>query len=100
MKMLSTEYLSDTTKVRQWEDLVCYNDLVNFINNDDGVDGLWRFKEIQAHQGLIKYHTSAHGRLQLWLRTYTSRWAPKGRATTDTTSVILSISQGQRGESI
>ena len=24
---------------------------MNFINDDDGVDGLWRFKEIQAHQG-------------------------------------------------
>ena len=36
---------------KQWEDLVCYNDMVNFINDDDGNDGLWRFKEIQAHQG-------------------------------------------------
>jgi Reverse transcriptase (RNA-dependent DNA polymerase) len=34
-----------------WEEVVAYNDLVTFITEDDGDDGVWRFKEILAHQG-------------------------------------------------
>ena len=35
----------------QWEEIVAYNDLVDFINKDESQDGLWKFREIQAHQG-------------------------------------------------
>ena len=34
-----------------WEEIVAYKDLVNFINEDEGEDGLWNFREILAHQG-------------------------------------------------
>ena len=36
---------------KSWEEIVAYNDLVNFINEDKGEDGVWNFREILAHQG-------------------------------------------------
>jgi hypothetical protein len=36
---------------QMWEEIVAYNDLMNFINEDDEQDGMWKFKEIRSHQG-------------------------------------------------
>ena len=36
----------------KWEETVAYNDIVNFIaDEEDGQDGMWKFKEILEHQG-------------------------------------------------
>ena len=35
----------------QWEEIVAYNDLMDFIDKDESQHGLWKFREIQAHQG-------------------------------------------------
>jgi hypothetical protein len=36
----------------RWEELVAYNDIMSYINEDeDGLDGVWKFKQIKSHQG-------------------------------------------------
>ena len=35
----------------EYEDVVAYNDIVDYIEQDDSWDGTWKFKEILAHQG-------------------------------------------------
>ena len=45
----------------KWEEIVAYNDLVNFIETEgDGQDGMWRFKEILEHQGPLSPSDTAY----------------------------------------
>ena len=34
-----------------YDDVVSYNDIINFIEQDDDFDGVWRYKQILDHQG-------------------------------------------------
>jgi len=37
-----------------YEEVVTYNQLIDHLDNDDGQDGLWKFKTISGHQGPLK----------------------------------------------
>ena len=38
----------------QYDEIVAYNDIVDFIEQDQTWDGLWKFKEILEHEGPLK----------------------------------------------
>ena len=38
----------------KWEEIVTYNEIVDFIEADATWDGLWQFEEILAHKGPLK----------------------------------------------
>ena len=33
----------------KYDEIVAYNDIVDFIEQDEGWDGLWKFKNIKRH---------------------------------------------------
>ena len=37
-----------------YEEVVAYNDIVDFIEQDQTWDGIWKFREILRHQGPLK----------------------------------------------
>ena len=37
-----------------YEEVVAYNDIVDYIEQDDSWDGVWKFKEIVKHEGPLK----------------------------------------------
>ena len=45
----------------KWEETVAYNDIVNFIaDEEDGQNGMWKFKEILEHQGPLSPSDKAY----------------------------------------
>jgi hypothetical protein len=38
----------------EYEEVVAYNEIVDYIEQDDGWDRVWKFKQILDHQGPIK----------------------------------------------
>ncbi len=38
----------------KYEEIVAYNDIVDYIEQDDSWDGTWKFKRILAHQGPLR----------------------------------------------
>ena len=71
----------------QWEEIVAYNDLVQMIQDEgDGEEGMWRFKEIQAHQGPLSpsdqaYKGSRWNILVAWETGEVYHGAPQERTT-------------------
>ena len=40
-------------RTKDWEDVVAYNDIVDYIEQDQTWDGTWKFRKILDHQGPI-----------------------------------------------
>ena len=62
------------------EEIVAHNDTVDFIEKDETWDGVWKFREIQAHQGPLKpsdpnYKGSRYNVQILW-ETGEISWEP------------------------
>ena len=54
----------------EWEEIVSYNELMNFIDNDES-DGVWQFQSVIGHQGPLTqndpgYKGSAYNVLVHW----------------------------------
>ena len=63
-----------------YEEIVHYNDIVDFIEQDQTWDGIWKFREILDHQGPFrsnskKYRGSAYNVLVEW-ETGEKTWEP------------------------
>ena len=55
----------------EYKDLIAYNNIVNYIEQDDGWDGTWKFRRILRHEGLLKlydkrYKGSSYNLLVEW----------------------------------
>ena len=66
-----------------YQEIVAYNDIVDFIEQDQSWDGIWKFKEILDHQGPLKstdkgYKGSRYNVLVLW-ETGEKSWEPLTR---------------------
>ena len=64
----------------KYKEIVAYNDIVDYIKQDDGWDGVWKFKQILDHQGPIKtnddqYRGSCYNILVEW-ETGKRTWEP------------------------
>ena len=73
----------------KYEEIVAYNDIVDFIEQDQTWDGLWKFKEILDHKKVShsdkkNYKGSSYNALVEW-ETGEKTWEPL--TTTDKTGV-------------
>ena len=84
----------------KYDEIVAYNQIVDFIEQDDGWEGIWKFEEILDHQGPLRqghkdYKGSKYNVLLLW-STGEQTWEPvktitKGQGVLDTGPVTLAI---------
>ena len=63
-----------------YEEIVAYNDIVDYIEQDESWDGIWKFREILDHQGPLRsddprYKGSKYNVLVLW-ETGEQSWEP------------------------
>ena len=63
-----------------YEDVVAYNDIVDFVEQDDGWDGTWKFRKILNHKGPLRsgdteYRGSSYNLLVEW-ETGECTWEP------------------------
>jgi hypothetical protein len=67
-----------------YEDVVAYNDIVDYIEQDDSWDGVWKFKEILGHKRVQPsdpdYMGSMYNTQLLW-ETGEVSWEPYTRKT-------------------
>ena len=40
----------------EYEDVIAYNDIVDYIEQDNGWDGTWKFRRILRYEGPLKAH--------------------------------------------
>ena len=67
----------------KYEEIVSYNQIVDFIEKDDNWDGIWKFREILSHKsGLKKGHKEYKGSgvsLQVLWENGETTWEPFSR---------------------
>ena len=83
----------------QYDEIVAYNDIVDFIEQDQTWDGLWKFKEILEHEGPLKKgdarYKGAHYNVRVEWETGEKSWEPlttadkKGVYDTDRVTVAI-----------
>ena len=57
----------------QYQEVVAYNKIVEFIEDDQTWDGVWKFRKIHDHQGPIRPSDPRYieaGRFQSWISDY------------------------------
>ena len=63
----------------KYEEVVAYNDIVDYIEQDDSWDGVWKFQEILDHRAVKstdkEYHGSRYNVLVRW-ETGETTWEP------------------------
>jgi uncharacterized protein YfaT (DUF1175 family) len=64
----------------EYEEVIAYNDIIDYIKHDDVWDGVWKFKQILDHQGPIKandehYRGAQYNILVKW-ETGKRMWEP------------------------
>ena len=89
----------------EYEEVVAYNDIVDYIEQDDSWDGTWKFKEILAHQGPLdskdpRRKGSRYNVQVLW-ETGEITWRPlttnDGQGVYDTDPVTVAIYAREHG---
>ena len=69
-----------------WEEVVAYNDIVDYIERDESWDGMWKFREIIGHKRVPstnkEYKGSMYNVLVLW-EGGTQTWEPLGQIIKD-----------------
>ena len=74
----------------EYEDVIAYNDIVDYIKQDDGWDGTWKFRKILRHKGPLKsndkrYKGSSYNLLVEW---ESGEWSWEPLHTKDKTGVF------------
>ena len=77
----------------KYEEVVAYNDIVDYIEQDEGWDGVWKFKEILDHKGPLHnkhkdYMGSRYNVLVLW-ETGERSWQPIKNLMLDKVTIAL-----------
>lgn len=85
-EMIKFKYLVNN----EYEDVIAYNDIVDYIEQDDGWDGAWKFRKILRHEGSIRsdnkrYKGSSFNLLVEW---ESGEWSWEPLHTKDKTGVF------------
>ena len=89
----------------EFEEIVAYNDIVDYIEQDQTWDGVWKFRKILSHQGPLsprdpKYKGSRYNLLIEW-ETGEKTWEPLSRkdktGVYDTDPVTVAIYAEEQG---